>query len=89
MDKIRRHLRFHGDVQGVGFRWSARTIADRYGVSGWVRNCYDGTVEMEAEGTPRDIDCLVRELCDLRWADVTDVESETVPTQGGYGFSIR
>ena len=89
MDKIRRHLRFHGDVQGVGFRWSARTIADRYGVSGWVRNCYDGTVEMEAEGTLHDITCLVRELCDLRWADVTNVESETVPTQGGYGFSIR
>ena len=89
MDKIRRHLRFHGDVQRVGFRWSARTIADRYGVSGWVRNCYDGTVEMEAEGTPRDIDCLIQALRQQRWADVTDVESEMIPTQGGYGFSIR
>src|SRR5262245_4151279 len=40
----RRQIRFHGRVQGVGFRVTARAIADEFAVSGWVRNEPDGTV---------------------------------------------
>lgn len=59
MDKIRKHFIFYGEVQGVGFRWNAMYIARKYSVSGWARNLYDGTVEMEAEGTPPDIAALL------------------------------
>lgn len=39
-----------GDVQGVGFRYHTRRIADRFGLSGWVKNMPDGSVYIEAEG---------------------------------------
>ncbi len=51
---------FSGTVQGVGFRYTAVAIAQRFpGVSGYVRNLPDGRVEMVAEGEVSDIDSLV------------------------------
>lgn len=44
------HGRISGRVQGVGFRYSARREALRLGLTGWVRNAEDGSVEIEAEG---------------------------------------
>ena len=49
-EKKRLHLFFSGTVQGVGFRYSAQSIAERFGICGWVRNCSDGRVEVLAEG---------------------------------------
>ena len=89
MNKVRRHIIFHGYVQGVGFRWKASHLARRYGISGWVRNLSDGTVEMEAEGTERDIAELVQGLREHSWGDVTDVESSLIPVQGDYNFEVR
>ncbi|MDK9701022.1 MAG: acylphosphatase [bacterium] len=40
-----------GRVQGVGFRAFVRRTAEEFGVSGWVKNNYNGTVEFAAEGT--------------------------------------
>jgi acylphosphatase len=45
------HLYVSGVVQGVGFRFYAINRARAYGVTGWVKNLYDGRVEIEAEGT--------------------------------------
>ena len=59
MEKIyRKHYRFTGHVQGVGFRYRAYYNAQRLNIAGWVKNCSDGSVEMEAEGT-------AEALCDL------------------------
>jgi acylphosphatase len=44
------HAVVHGRVQGVGFRYSATRAATRLGVTGWVRNDRDGTVEVWCEG---------------------------------------
>ncbi|MBN1249699.1 MAG: acylphosphatase [Anaerolineae bacterium] len=45
------HAIVHGAVQGVGFRYFTKASAQRAGVTGWVRNSMDGTVEIWAEGT--------------------------------------
>ena len=48
-------LRFEGEVQGVGFRWTSRALANKIGATGWVRNEWDGSVSMELQGTSRQI----------------------------------
>lgn len=51
-----------GRVQGVGFRYYARQVAEALGVCGWVRNLPDGTVEVQAAGTREQLAALVEEL---------------------------
>ena len=53
---IRKHIIYSGHVQGVGFRWRAKKAAEMYGVTGWVRNDWNGTVTMEVQGTEEQID---------------------------------
>lgn len=53
------HIVISGEVQGVGFRWSTQAEARRLGLSGWVRNLSNGTVEVLAEGTRKTVDALV------------------------------
>lgn len=50
------HAIVRGRVQGVGFRYFVRKAAGELGVRGWVRNCPDGTVEVEAEGSEGQLD---------------------------------
>lgn len=47
---IRKHLTFTGRVQGVGFRYRAHSIAASLGLTGYVKNNYNGTVEAEVQG---------------------------------------
>lgn len=59
-ERITRHLAIHGAVQGVWFRESMRMEAERLGVSGWVANRLDGSVEAVVQGTPEAIDAITR-----------------------------
>jgi len=54
-DSIRLHVVFSGTVQGVGFRYTARSISRRYHVTGFVRNLPDGRVELVAEGQRKEV----------------------------------
>ncbi len=79
-----------GRVQGVAFRASTVAEARRLGISGWVKNRPDGSVELEAEGDAAQIEAL------LRWCDhgppsarVTHVTvDELAPVGGGGDFAI-
>ena len=85
---MRRHFILSGRVQGVGFRWRASQIGEMLGLTGWVRNLADGSVEMEAEGDEADIDRLFQMLQNDRYIDITGMRARTVPEEGGYGFEI-
>lgn len=56
---IRKHIIFSGWVQGVGFRYRLRYASDLYGVTGWIKNNFDGTVEAEMQGEEKDIDSAI------------------------------
>ena len=58
-ETIRRRVVVHGEVQGVFFRDTARREASGHGVSGWVRNTAEGTVEAVFEGRPDAVERLV------------------------------
>ncbi|MDM8299614.1 acylphosphatase [Collinsella tanakaei] len=53
--RLRLRLHFGGRVQGVGFRWTNQGLARERGLSGWVMNQSDGSVDMEIQGTPQQI----------------------------------
>jgi acylphosphatase len=59
-EKARVRVMISGRVQGVFFRAETREAAQRFGVSGWVRNTQDGRVEAVFEGNSRDIEEMIR-----------------------------
>ena len=67
----------HGDVQGVGFRYFVQRRAQQLGLTGWVRNNDDGTVELVAEGGREALEQLKRALQEgPRMARVDRVETQ-------------
>ncbi len=76
-------------MQGVGFRFAVERAANARGVSGWVRNRPDGTVEAVFEGEAEDVDALV-DFCreGPRGADVRRVELKSESADGLAGFHV-
>ena len=89
MEKVRKHIIFHGTVQGVGFRYTAYYAAQSVGVTGWVRNLYDGTVEAEAEGTQADIDMMIAAIKRGRFIEIDSMDISDIPLKGDAVFNIR
>ena len=89
-DIVRKHMYVSGDVQGVGFRYRATYIAQGLGVTGWVRNLYDERVEMEVQGTPAQIEEMIRRLNAQRYVEIRDIEEKTIPVDPrSYEFKVR
>ncbi len=62
MSQTAKHIIFIGQVQGVGFRFTVLSTANRYQLTGLVRNLTNGTVEMIAQGPPDDIADCIRDI---------------------------
>ena len=87
---IRRHYIFEGEVQGVGFRWYASQAASAAGVTGWVRNEYDGSVTLELQGTADQIDAAVEMLGRDSWIRIDrTVVREMEPDETERRFTVR
>ena len=54
-----KHLQISGRVQGVGFRYHMRRVANEFGITGWVRNRRDGSVEVMVSGAPDAVEKIV------------------------------
>ena len=79
----------HGEVQGVGFRYTARLEAQRIGVSGWVTNRRDGSVEAEIEGDEASVRTMLDWLAQgPPGAVVGSTEVSEVEPTGERGFRI-
>lgn len=87
---IARRIVVAGRVQGVFFRDTTRRLAQSRGVTGWVRNRDDGTVEAQLQGDAESVDSVID------WArsgpsraDVTGVDIREVDAEGLSDFEIR
>jgi acylphosphatase len=90
-EQLCRRYVVRGRVQGVGFRWFVEREAGTLGLAGWVRNNFDGSVEVLAMGTREQLSQLRARLRQgPRAARVDDVEeSEAPPVQGLKSFRIE
>ena len=85
---VRKHIYVSGRVQGVGFRYTACYLARELGITGWVRNLYDGRVEMEIQSTEDQMNHLFRRLQSGRFISITDCEIKRIPVVKEHGFSV-
>jgi len=58
MERSRLYVFYSGRVQGVGFRYTVKSVAPGYEVTGIVRNLPDGRVELAAEGTKAELEAF-------------------------------
>ncbi len=81
---------YAGRVQGVGFRYTVRRIADGIDVAGFVRNLPDGRVQLVAEGDPVELDRLVDGINDAMRSNIDEAEVRRGNASGEFsGFAIR
>lgn len=83
--------RVSGRVQGVGFRFFVQQAAQSLGLNGWVRNRWDETVELTAEGERAQLEKLLQQVQrGPASAFVRQVEVEWLPAEGNFkDFHVR
>lgn len=85
------HLLVSGRVQGVGFRFFTINHANRYGLTGWVKNLPNGSVEILAEGSPEALSLFVERVQEgPSSARISDVQADwqDIPAPRHRGFTI-
>ena len=87
--KIRKHFIFYGYVQGVGFRFRAVNAARSLGLTCWVRNEWDGSVEMEVQGEKEAMDLLIERLQAGSFIRIERMEEKEIAVQSESGFHAR
>ena len=87
---IRRTSYFSGNVQGVGFRFTARHVAQNFDVGGYVRNLDDGRVEVVAEGERDEIDRFLAALEQKMEGFIRQRTDSDMPATGQFlDFQVR
>ena len=86
---VRKHIIFSGQVQGVGFRYQSFNIAKQLGLTGWVKNLWDGRVEMEVQGAEKTIMELVERLKTTRFIEIEGTEMKDIPLVQESDFRLK
>jgi acylphosphatase len=82
---VHKRIKIIGRVQGVGFRFACRKMAISLGIKGFVKNLYDGSVYIEAEGTELQISHFI-EWCNVG-PPYAEIEEVTINDNKLKGFS--
>ncbi len=89
MNRKRIRGRVIGKVQGVFYRASAKSLADDLGITGWVRNSPDGSVEFECQGMESDLEkFLLWTRKGPDWARVDSLEQSEIHLKEESAFEI-
>ena len=81
---------FHGQVQGVGFRYTAKYLAQSMELTGWVINEYDGTVIMEVQGREALINKMLVGLNHGHYIVIEWMDTKEIPLiEGERSFKVR
>ncbi len=80
-----------GNVQGIGYRWFVQDTARQLQIKGWVKNLYDGDVEIEAEGEKEKLDKFLKSLSKHPYAKISAIKSdwEEIIKEKYSSFDIR
>ena len=89
MSEVRKRIVFHGRVQGVGFRYTAKYLAQSMGLTGWVKNEYDGTVLMEVQGREPLIFNLMEGLNKRMYIQIDWIDSKDISVKEERGFRVK
>ena len=89
MAEVRKHIVFYGRVQGVGFRYTAKYLAQSMELTGWVQNEWDGTVTMEVQGRETLINKLLVGLNSNRFITIEWMDTKEIPLEEERRFSVR
>lgn len=85
-----RRIVYSGRVQGVGFRYTARRIARRHAISGFVRNLPDGTVELVVDGAGDESSRFLEALAESMFGNIVAADETALTGEApGEGFEIR
>ena len=80
----RRQVIYHGRVQGVGFRFTCKHLAQGHAVSGFVKNLEDGSVQLVAEGEPAALDDFLAAIAGRMGPNIRRAETSTSQPTGQY-----
>ena len=89
MAEVRKHITFYGRVQGVGFRYTAKYLAQSLQLTGWVKNEWDGTVTMEVQGREPMINKLLVGLNQGSFISIEWMDTMEIPLEKESSFYVR
>jgi len=84
MSQVRRHAWYSGSVQGVGFRYTTRRLAQSRQVTGFVRNLSDGRVEVVAEGPAAEVEEFLEAVASAMSRHIRDSRVSEEPAAGEF-----
>ena len=89
MAEVRKHIVFYGRVQGVGFRYTAKYLAQSLELTGWVRNDSEGTVTMEVQGREALINKLLVGLNSGHFISIEWMDTKGIPLEDEREFTVK